>query len=437
MVEPARAGTGEGGEADPAPAGWQIALAAFAAAVYLGVHLGLNPAGGDEDGAAVDGMASINQAIVLIGGLAVAVRARRACLAAAVDVWPILPLLALAAGSALWSQAPDATLRRSLTLATLVIFAVQAHATLGAAALCRIQVGVTWLVALASFAAALLVPASGLDTGDYAGAVRGVFTQKNSLGDAMVVGMLALCGLVLARRRLAWGDLATLALALVTCRLAQSTTAFVLCGLVAGATLVCLLLFDGGALAGFGLATLAMGIALAAFTVVAEPVDLYGVLGKDGTLTGRSQIWAAVHDAIARRPTLGYGYSAFWIPDTHAAEDVWAAIGWTAPSAHNGYLETRLDLGAAGLAALAGLAAATLALAALALGAGRGGIAAWAVIVLAVMAIYNLDESLLPHPGAHLLQWLLAAAACNRAWRLRGGCRPAPAARAVPRPPPR
>ena len=37
-----------------------------------------------------------------------------------------------------------------------------------------------------------------------------------------------------------------------------------------------------------------------------------GVLGRDPTLTGRTEIWRFAIKSIASRPFLGYGYDVFW-----------------------------------------------------------------------------------------------------------------------------
>lgn len=411
-----RAGEGQGpgsrpGSAIP-PHFLEIAYATFAVLVYLGVLFGLN--GGDAEGElTVDVMATVNQAIILLGGIGLVLRHRHACAAALGDVWPFLLLLALAVLSGLWSQAPLASLRRSLTLATLMLFAVYAHAVLGTFLMCRIQVAAMWIAAVASFAMAALVPASGFDIGAYAGAVRGVFTQKNSLGDTMVVGTIALSGIAMRRRRIMPRDLASLALALGTIVVAQATTSLLLCLAVGVATVVILLVVDGRPLAVFCLLSGLGAALLAAWIVFAVPVDLLAVLGKDASLTGRTEIWAAVRNAIADGSALGYGYSAFWLPETQAAQNVWAAIGWTTPSAHSGYLETRLELGLPGLVLVAILALASLGAAAQALWEGRTAACGLLLMVLMVGAVVNYDESSLPRPDIHLLQWILAFAACS------------------------
>ena len=68
------------------------------------------------------------------------------------------------------------------------------------------------------------------------------------------------------------------------------------------------------------------------------------------TLSGRTVIWDFANYEIGRRPLFGWGYQSFWLvgPD---APSVVEAPGWvkTMPSAHNGYLDTQLEMGYIGL----------------------------------------------------------------------------------------
>ena len=72
-------------------------------------------------------------------------------------------------------------------------------------------------------------------------------------------------------------------------------------------------------------------------------------LGRDSTLTGRTQVWAAVL-SVARNPLLGTGFESFWLGKR--LEKVWEFIGPGSKGlqeAHNGYLEVYLNLGWIGL----------------------------------------------------------------------------------------
>jgi exopolysaccharide production protein ExoQ len=72
----------------------------------------------------------------------------------------------------------------------------------------------------------------------------------------------------------------------------------------------------------------------------------------DATLTGRTDFWPQVIDAIWERPLVGYGYQGFW-QDWRGSANPAAHIinhnGFVPPHSHSGYLEILLALGIVGL----------------------------------------------------------------------------------------
>lgn len=391
---------------------WQLVVTIIATLMLLGVNFGTNSP--VEDIATQSSALNTPIQAAILGALVWLGYHYRTLQARALPVLtPFLLVLALAACSSLWSQAPEASFRRSVSLASLMALAVYAHTVLGTLAFCRLHVLVTWIAAGASLAAAVLIPSSAYDLGEYAGAIRGVFNQKNSLGDAMVVGTLALMYVVLKRQRVTALDLATLVMAVIVIRLAQSTTALVLFLMIVTSTVYALLWMRGTSGSIFCMILLTVLILSFTLVMVMDPKAVYGALGKNETLTGRVQIWQAVKQASGGWPLLGYGYSAFWLPDTRMVGDIWYEIGWKAPSAHSGYLDTIVQIGLLGLGLLAWTALLTMWRALKAMGTGRLAEGWWTLTMLAILALYNYDESSLPQPDIHMVQWVLAFLACS------------------------
>jgi O-antigen ligase len=80
--------------------------------------------------------------------------------------------------------------------------------------------------------------------------------------------------------------------------------------------------------------------------------DIIEMLGRNTTLTGRTDLWKIlIHWNI--NPLIGTGFESFWLGDRlkKMAEIYW----WGPNEAHNGYLETYLNLGIIGLLATAGM----------------------------------------------------------------------------------
>jgi len=78
-------------------------------------------------------------------------------------------------------------------------------------------------------------------------------------------------------------------------------------------------------------------------------------------LSGRVFIWDFANLEIARKPLLGWGYQSFWLsgPDAPSITDAPAWIK-DMPNAHNGYLDTMVDMGYVGFALLVIFLVATL-----------------------------------------------------------------------------
>jgi O-antigen ligase len=78
-------------------------------------------------------------------------------------------------------------------------------------------------------------------------------------------------------------------------------------------------------------------------------------MGRDVTLTGRTEIWSVALGVGPGNPLFGRGYGSFWIGET--ANQVWDNLTYHTHflQSHNGYIDIYLELGALGLILLAGL----------------------------------------------------------------------------------
>jgi exopolysaccharide production protein ExoQ len=193
---------------------------------------------------------------------------------------------------------------------------------------------------------------------------RGVGLTKNDLGYlCMVFGLFFFWNLVTTGRtnesRLARGELAlnVAFLGMIGWLLQQANSATSLSTLVLGVVTIVVLglqlvnkRYIGACVIVGGL--VAVGAELA-FGVYAE---LPALLGRDPTLTGRTEVWEDVL-ALQDSPILGTGFESFWLGPR--LETLWAKWWWHPIQAHNGYLETYLNLGAVGVFLLLGVILAT------------------------------------------------------------------------------
>ena len=116
-------------------------------------------------------------------------------------------------------------------------------------------------------------------------------------------------------------------------------------------------------------------------------------LGRDPTLTGRTEMWAALL-AVENNPLVGVGYQSFWLGDRLAT--VWHSLTTSnLNEAHNGFLEVYLCLGAIGVTLLVVILVVSYWRLAkeLALSSPLAplGLAMWSIMV-----VYNLTEAAFP-----------------------------------------
>jgi exopolysaccharide production protein ExoQ len=80
--------------------------------------------------------------------------------------------------------------------------------------------------------------------------------------------------------------------------------------------------------------------------------NLVDLLGKDSSLTGRIPLWKDLF-LVDINPLLGAGFESFWLGDRLAL--MWTKYWWHPTQAHNGYIETYLNLGLLGILLLTAL----------------------------------------------------------------------------------
>jgi exopolysaccharide production protein ExoQ len=95
----------------------------------------------------------------------------------------------------------------------------------------------------------------------------------------------------------------------------------------------------------------ALLVFLALYISIINPdVGIVSTMGKDPTLTGRTEIWPVVI-AMNPSPWFGAGFESFWMGSR--LSKLWSIFPWSPNEAHNGYIEVYLNLGWTGLTLLA------------------------------------------------------------------------------------
>lgn len=318
-------------------------------------------------------------------------------------IW-MLVLFALV--SAFWSQVPLLTAKNSVLLCLSTAWGMYFGARYSVRDQLRLLAWALGLAIALSYLLAILLPDYGIMTWEHVGSWEGIYPHRNTLARTMVLAVLVFvfrARIKDASRLSCWLAIAGAAVLLL---LSQSITGlmilllfvilkplspvlrwsrwrFVISVALLGALAVCLLLW-------------------------LPWIKILDLLGRNITLTGRLPLWILVAMKALQRPWLGYGYNGFWLGLGGESGPVWMAMHWTAPNAHNGFLDLWVSLGLAGLALfLAGFAVVfwnSLKKARL----GNTPEFQWPLVYLIFLLVYNLDETNLFQHNS--LQWALYVA---------------------------
>lgn len=314
--------------------------------------------GSNEAGSPLD---RIFLTALTLAALAVVLKRRFGWAAAFRLQWPIFVLLAYMLASTLWSDIPGISVRRWVREGIIVVMGL---------ALVSEQDPRKAVESLLRRSAYILMPFSlllikyypslGVIYAPWSGMQMwvGVSVHKNGLSAVCVVSAFFLLWAVFRRGRLesvpkmhlaGWADAVILLLSLY------------------------LLRGDEGAYSAASLATMAIGLlalvglrwlrrtreappsvlvvsALALLLVLGASAPFVGgsnvavvssALGRDATLTGRTDTWAELVPVVMSRPLFGSGFGSFW---TTERRDFYQMS-----HGHNGYLDVLLELGFVGL----------------------------------------------------------------------------------------
>ena len=258
----------------------------------------------------------------------------------------LLLLVGIALGSIIWSVAPGVTLRRSVALVGTTLFGMYLASRYSPSELLRLVAWTLGIGALLSLVAGLVLPSYGLSSGLW----KGIYVQKNALGRLMTVNAIILLLLTFSNRRYRWITGFGVGLSVGLVLLSGSKTA-----LVAFINLLLLLpvyralRWNYTIAVPFFIVLLLVG-GSGIVLLLNDMETLLGALGKDATLTGRTDIWDIAIEMINQRPLLGYGYNAFWLgSESEYSAYFWNFLDWEVPNAHNGFIDLGLDLGYLGI----------------------------------------------------------------------------------------
>jgi O-antigen ligase len=335
------------------PTLWMLAIASKPLAIWFGM------AGGNESGSLPDRLLLTG---LTVAGMVVLARRRYDWSGALRRHGWLLALLAYMLVSTLWSDITFIAFKRWVRDAIVVIMALvimsEANPREALASLLRRSAYV-----LIPFSLMLLkyYPSLGIAYGRWSGEQMwiGVTVHKNTLGRLCVVSAFFLVWALYRRwrdrspgggRYLAWADVSVLLIALFLLKGDAGAYSATSIGTFAAGT-ISLLGLVGLRRMKIPLPETGLLVLLTVLMVFGSAAPFLGGsnlapvsagLGRDETLTGRTETWAELVPVVKRQPLFGCGFASFWTTARRGFYEM--SYG------HNGYLDIMLELGAVGLA---------------------------------------------------------------------------------------
>jgi O-antigen ligase len=285
-----------------------------------------------------------------VAGILLLTRERLSVLLAGVDRW-LLVILGIAFASILWSEVPVLTAQRCFGLLGTVICGLYLRSRFSTREILHIVALASMILAAITILFAVILPGQ-LHDPLYTSAWRGPFQQKNGLGRLMATGILATILGGLGRNRILGVAGAGMA-SLVLLKTDSQTSLLALVIAIGLAAIVRWLRRPDRRLAAVGSVLVLTSLSIPATLWIGGPLGALDGVGRDATLTGRSELWSQVWSAIHHHQILGNGFGAFWRVSSSEVQHIWSRIGWESPHAHNGFLDTWLELGLIGVVAIA------------------------------------------------------------------------------------
>lgn len=263
-----------------------------------------------------------------------------------------LPVLVagLICTSVMWASNLQNSLQGAISFLIYTILAVHVVASMSVErSLQGVATGFK-VILVASIMAIAVSPSTAFVTAVYqSGSFQGLASHRNYMGYLACLATLVFLYQWFGRgvRRLRDGIWVVLAIAVVV--MTRSVTSLLMTVLWGLVLLIAIRLirskskFRGfNAIALFALAVTGGTVAVINF---AEFTDQ---LGRDATLTGRTDIWETVLMHIEQRPIFGFGWASVWAIGDSVGDSIRGTLGFPISHAHNGFLNDALQLGWAG-----------------------------------------------------------------------------------------
>lgn len=198
-------------------------------------------------------------------------------------------------------------------------------------------------ITIASLIIIVILPNFGLNPDGY---WKGIYSTKNELGRAMVISIM------LSYRSLKLNDsyskpkklcrLFIITISLINLYFSGNTSSMMI---IISIILLNRYIKFNSKLKLFAMLLLITALFIIFVTNTQKLASIFELIGKDYTLTGRTEIWQISLNRIKNSPFLGYGYRASWDVEYMSKFSYYRGF---MVNAHNGFLELTLEIGILG-----------------------------------------------------------------------------------------
>ena len=253
--------------------------------------------------------------------------------------------------SFLWSVGPDGTFRNGVYGIGCTLVGLYLATRYSLKEQLNILAWTFATIVILSVIFAVALPKYGIEGAVHAGALRGIYGHKNMFGINIVSATVIFFLKAIDAQQRSWIFWLLLITSISLNIWCKSTTSV-------GTMLIMLILcivyrifrWRYEILVSTILVFLIVGIASWLFFFNFIGTDaFFEAIGKDPTLSSRTEIWKQVWEAIQLQPWLGYGSAAFWDGLQGPSKYVELAVRAKVAYAHNGFLDILLGIGFIGL----------------------------------------------------------------------------------------
>ncbi|MEM7066431.1 MAG: O-antigen ligase [Cyanobacteria bacterium P01_B01_bin.77] len=254
--------------------------------------------------------------------------------------------------SVLWSYTPAETFQGVIALSFTTLFGFYMACRFTLKEQITILSYVLLTTVILSFVFAIALPKYGVMAGVHGGAWRGVFLHKNQTGKLMALACSVMLIMLNQVRKYSvkrtWMYLIGLFLAFLL--IIQTTSGGGLLNSVFIMAIVLITRVFRAEPRKLFLSLIIISVAAVFVSVGYSKIMSFtlGLVGKDPTLTGRTDIWEYIYTKIGQEPAFGYGFQGFWHGFAGESRYIIQRVGWEVPDAHHGFLDMTLQIGIIG-----------------------------------------------------------------------------------------